>query len=441
MPFDFDADPLTLSGLFPATTAPVQIDVYGYCTLACFYCFANLNKRAAGRTLNLKTSVPALFRHLDRALADPTDPIGHFLREGYFAGLSNTTDPFQRDEKTHRATEAVLGWARANGVSLFIETKGNVLLEEWDRYAPLLVPGKTCVYVSLSTLDDGIRKKCEPGALPVAGRLELMRRLADLGCGVIAACNPYVPAWCPDLDAYCETVRDAGASDVFPFYLHLTPDQAAQVPAFYAEEIARANVLPQFQAAGFKRWLAAADRAGIHCALAPFWDAALGYPSGEFTAESALQGRGKQVYWLHDFMKEVARRSRFHGNAPVLFSWRTVAKFLRETGVVDAVLRLRAFDASWMHSSAEHKEFRGAVGKANSLYGLLRWAFNAPWITKRVIWNDPHTYALFDCDRDMYEADREGDLIGVYLPAVAVRPELAISRDRFDFAGCARMPD
>lgn len=444
MPFDFDANPLSLSGLFPATTAPVQIDVYGYCQMSCFYCFSNLNKSASGRTLNLKSSAPTLFRALDRALADETDPLGYFLREGYFAALSNTSDGFQREEKTHRASEAVLAWAKANRVPLFIETKGNVLLEEWDRYAPLIVPERTCVYLSLSMLDDVIRRRMEPGALPVSGRLELMRRLADLGCGVIAACNPYVPAWVPDLDEYCEAVRDAGAQSVLPFYLHFTPEQEAEIPAFYAAEVRKANVLPQFQIQGFKRWMAAAAQARIHCVLHPLWDAASGYASGGMAASPALAGRGRQAFWLHEFMQTVAAHSKASGGVPVLFSWQDVERRLRTTGVVDVPLKSTAFDNSWMNSTEGHRAFRSSVPKTVNLYALLRWGFNTPWFVPRGIWADPHTRSLFDTEGDYYVGDQHPDgtkdMTGVYLPVAAARQALEIDRSEFDCARAAWLP-
>lgn len=441
MPFDWDANPLSLSGLFPATTAPVQIDVYGYCQMACFYCFSNRNKDAAGRKLNLKNSLPALLRQLDRAMSDPLDPLGFFLRGGYYAGLSNTTDPFQREEKTHRATETILEWARANGVSLFIETKGNVLLEEWDRYAPLIVPGKTCVYISLSMLDDAIRRKCEPGALDVAGRLELMRRLADLGCGVIAAANPYVPAWLPDLDEYCAAVRDVGATDVFPFFLHFTADQREQIPDFYDAEVAKANVLPQFQAQGFAAWKEATARAGIGLALAQGWDSRLGYLDGHLSLSRAVAPRGKQFYPLHDFLRRLSQISRERGGVPVLFSWLAIEAHLRQQGVRDMPLRSRVFDGAWMHSAAGHKEFRASIPKVVSFYDLLRWAYNSPWAVRgRGVWGDPRTRALFSRTDNVYEGDREKNKVGVWFPVLPQHGTgLAIDSGEFDIKAAHRV--
>lgn len=442
MPFDFDANPLTLSGLFPETTAPIQVDIYGYCQMACFYCFSNLNKDSSGRRLNQINSTPALLRQLDHVLADPEDPLGWLLRDGYFVGFSNTTDPFQREEKRYRSSEAFLQWAAAHEHPLFIETKGNVLLEEWDRYAPLLAPGRTAVYISLTTLDPKVARKIEPGAMPPADRLELMRRLAARGCGVIAACNPYVPAWVPDLDAYCEAVRDAGASDVFPFYLHFTENQAEHIPACYRSEVERANLVPAVQAQGFRRWREACDLAGLRLALSPFWDAYFGYPSGEFTAERALQGRGEQVHWFHNFVKWVAQHSSDHGGAATLFSWRTFEKYLSEIGLPNPVLKTAAFNSSWINNTDGHKEFSAVNGKRSSLYGLLRWLWNNPWLAgMRGVWSDPHILALFDGGDGVYEADRNNDLIGVYLPKPTNRQDRRYDISELAVCDVAKMPD
>lgn len=320
--FDFSATPLRLSYLWPNTVAPVQAEWYGYCQCACFFCFANLNKKAGERTPNLVNSGPQLFRDLERAWQDERSPIGWHMRSGHFVCASNTTDPFQRAEKEYRLTETFLKWAQTHQVAVFVQTRGNVLFEEWERYAPLLDPARTCVYLSLSQMDDRLRRRLEPGALSIPDRFKLIKKLSAAGIAVVVACNPYVPAWVPDLDAYCRTVCDAGARHIYPYPLHLTPDQADQIPEVYRPEIARANPPLHFQRKMFFDWWEAAERHDLAlCQESLFWDATFNYPGASVEDSWPAVCKGRTGLWQNDFFRTVQQRSDEAGRVPVVFNF------------------------------------------------------------------------------------------------------------------------
>jgi DNA repair photolyase len=415
MPFDFNAEPLRISGQWPETPFGLEVSIYGYCQMACSYCFANRNRDANDRTLNPKNSTAALFRKIDRATADPLDPIGFFLREKYPICFSNTTDPFQREEKTYRASETFLGWAKSAGMPLYIQTRGGVLLEEWERYKPLLVPGKDVVYLSICQLDDSIRRRQEPGATSIEGRFDLARRLSDRGIPVIAACNPYVKEWVPDADEYCRRCAEAGVRSIWLEFLHFTEAQAAELAKPYQDLPDKANVAGVFRPPELRRWMEACEFHGLEFFPNPIWDAYLGgvskYAEG---ADPAWLG-GRWFDLAFRFLQEVRSRS---GGRKVMFGWKQIEAFARAEGVPNPTLKTSPF---WYpfnsRVTADRASWNARLGKTAPLYEVLRYFWNNPHENPQFIWYDPKIRLVtVPGDPSAAAADDDMDIGAVYDP-------------------------
>lgn len=430
--FDFNDNPVRLYGIWPETPFPVEVSIYGTCSNQCFYCFANLNRSSAGRKPHEKNPIEKVISGIEKALADPKDPIGYFLRNKYPMCFSNTTDPFMREEKIYRATEAFLKYAKKRGFTLWIQTKGGVLLEEFDRYAPLIVPGKDAVYITLTTLDDDISRRIEPGAPLSSARLELIRKLSDRGVPVVVACNPYLKEWAGDPGTYCKAVRESGARGIWLEQLHFSTKQAEQIPAAYREYIQKANTFPMFRVKALKEWYKATAAEGLDFFPTPYWDAYFGdrakHPecaAPEWFGENAnlftvgfdfirriheLSTGGETVYTDDLEVRKGARK--------VIFSWPAVKRFLEEKEIKNPVLKTSLF---WMPYNskqvADHRQFKAMLGDEAPLYEILRYFYNHPEDNPHFLWYSPMAQILTDFDTDTYVTNSRDDRIFVYDPS------------------------
>lgn len=430
--FDFNENPARTYGIFPETPFPVEVSIYGSCSNRCFYCFANLNRAAAGRKPHEKNPVEKTISGLDKAMSDPKDPIGYFLRNKYPVCFSNTTDPFMREEKTFRATEAFLKYAQKKRLPLWIQTKGNVLLEEFDRYAQLIEAGKDAVYITISTLSDDISRDIEPGAPVSSDRLRLVRMLSDKGIPVVVACNPYLEEWVSSPEEYCAAVKNAGARGIWLEQLHFTTKQAAEVPECKKQYIQKANTFAMFHVKSLKKWYAATAAADLDFFPSPFWDSYFGdrakHPE---CADPAWFGPDAHLFTVgFDFVRHIHGLSMDgasvydenltprRGARPVAFSWSAVEAFMREKGVENPVLKTGAFWGPFNAKQiADHREFKRRLGNEAPLYEILRYFFDRPEWTQNFIWYSACAQILTDFNKDEYPISRTGDRIFVYDPS------------------------
>ena len=429
--FDFNKDPFKMYGLFPMTPFPIELSVYGTCSNACFYCFANLNRAANGREHFMQPTMEKTIRAAERAMRDPKDPRGYFLRERYPICFSNTTDPFQKEERVYRCSEMFLRWAKGRNLPLWIQTKGGVLAEEFDRYAPLIVPGKDVVYVTLCTLDDAVSRHIEPGAISATERLEMIRRLSDRGVPVVVSCTPYLKEWAGDLGTYCRTVADAGARGVWVEGLHFSKAQMSVLPKAYREYGPKANLESMYMIGQIKAWLVETAKAGLDCFPNPRDDGYFGHHAKHpECADPEWFGPGSHLFdWgfrltkhFHDIAYQGqdpfdrAARAKFPPRR-VLFTWEDIEGLLLEWGFPNPVLRVDPF---WLPFNvkikADRRRWNLQLGRNNTLLEIMRYFWNQPWENQNWIWYHPLTQHLYNESISDYIESGRGDLVGVLNP-------------------------
>lgn len=197
-------------GEFLVSPCPVELS-FNYCSHKCSYCFANLNKR--GRWADSAASL--------RLLADMDGRktlLAHLLRERHPVLVSNRTDPFAATN--WRVSLPILRVLAEMGVPVSIQTRGGKGADEAMDFLPPSV-----WYVSLTTLDDDVRRRVEPGAPTVESRLGLIRSLAARGHRVVIGFNPAVPEWQPDPEALMAEANEAGAEGAWVETLHFSRRQ------------------------------------------------------------------------------------------------------------------------------------------------------------------------------------------------------------------------
>lgn len=187
-----------------------SVNPYQGCEHGCIYCFARPSHAYwnLGAGLDFETRIfhkPGLARLLDRELSAP----GYVCKP---INLGANTDPYQPAEREFGTTREVLEVLRAHRHPVTIVTKGALILRDLDLLSGLACQRLVSVHVSVTTLDDDLKRVLEPRAASPAARLRVIRELADAGVPVGMLLAPMIPALNDhELERLLEAGRGAGA--------------------------------------------------------------------------------------------------------------------------------------------------------------------------------------------------------------------------------------
>jgi DNA repair photolyase len=160
------------------------INPYTGCTHGCAYCYATFMKKYTGHTEEWGTFVDAKVNApevLDRQLRRS--------RKGSVI-LSSVTDPYQPVEAEYRLTRRCIEILCRYQWPVHVLTKSPLVLRDIDLLARF---DDLEVGLTVTTDDDAIRRLFEPGAPPIADRIEALRKLRRLGIRTYAFIGPLLP--------------------------------------------------------------------------------------------------------------------------------------------------------------------------------------------------------------------------------------------------------
>ena len=126
--------------------------------------------------------------------------------------LGANTDPYQPVERRVRVTRSILEVLARTRHPVTLVTKGALVLRDLDLLTELAQQGLTNVAVSITTLDDDLKRAMEPRAASPQARLRTLATLSAAGvpCGVLVA--PVIPALNDhQLEEILEAAAGAGA--------------------------------------------------------------------------------------------------------------------------------------------------------------------------------------------------------------------------------------
>lgn len=153
---------------------------YVGCTHACRYCYASFMKRFTnhpepwGTFLDVKQWPP---------IRDPSRYAGKEI----FIG--SVTDPYLPQEKEYERARVLLEQLRGSGARISIATKSDLILRDLDLISEF---PEARVSWSINTLDESFRDDMD-SAVPVARRLDAMRRFHDAGIRTTCFISPIFP--------------------------------------------------------------------------------------------------------------------------------------------------------------------------------------------------------------------------------------------------------
>ena len=193
--------------LFDITTATGNFIANGVIS---HNCFARPSHSYIGLSAGLDFETRLFFKqdaafHLRRELN----------RRGYVPSpinLGANTDPYQPIEKEYRVTRSILEVLAEAHHPVTIVTKSALVVRDLDLLGRLAAEHLVRVLVSLTTLDDGLKRRMEPRAAGPAARLAAIARLAGAGVPVGVMFAPVIPALNDhEMEAVLEAAARAGA--------------------------------------------------------------------------------------------------------------------------------------------------------------------------------------------------------------------------------------
>jgi DNA repair photolyase len=160
------------------------INPYVGCIHSCLYCYARFMKRFTnhteswGKFIDVKINAPGL-------IPEETQKY-----KGKTIYLSSVTDPYNPLEGKYRLTRRILEKLAPLQPDLGIQTKSDLILRDID----LLGQFKKCqAGLTITTMDDSLRKEIEPSASPVQKRIDALKKLKEAGIETYVFIGPILP--------------------------------------------------------------------------------------------------------------------------------------------------------------------------------------------------------------------------------------------------------
>ena len=168
-----------------------SINPYQGCEHGCIYCYARNSHNYWGfssgldfesRIIVKKNAPEMLEKYLGNYRGDVTPIL-----------LSGNTDCYQPAERKYQLTRKLLHVFYKYRYPVSIITKNALMLRDLDILKKLATEQLLRVFVSITTLNESVRRKMEPRTASVKKRLALIEQLTDIGVPVGVMNAPIVP--------------------------------------------------------------------------------------------------------------------------------------------------------------------------------------------------------------------------------------------------------
>ena len=163
---------------------PTRLDTYGCgCQHNCGYCYAKslLDFRKLWNAAYPSVANINRIRHAIRTK----------LKPGEIVRLGGMTDCFQPLERENRITLQTIKALNEMGVGYLIVTKSDLIAE--PEYLAAMDKGLAHIQISITSTDDGISRKVEPGAPLPGRRIAAVEKLQEEGFDVSVRLSPFIP--------------------------------------------------------------------------------------------------------------------------------------------------------------------------------------------------------------------------------------------------------
>ncbi|WP_148864325.1 PA0069 family radical SAM protein [Marinobacter fonticola] len=185
-----------------------SINPYRGCEHGCIYCFARPTHAYWDLSPGLDFETRLIAKPNGARLLRQTFDKPNYMPSPIALGVN--TDAYQPLEKKRRLTRELLQVLREYNHPVSVITKGALILRDLDLLASLARDGLCSVRVSLTTLDNDLKRRMEPRTAAPATRLKILRELSDAGVPTGIIMGPVIPFI---NDAEIEAVLEAAAEN------------------------------------------------------------------------------------------------------------------------------------------------------------------------------------------------------------------------------------
>jgi len=188
-----------------------SINPYRGCSHGCVYCFARPTHAYLGLSPGLDFETKLFYK--DNAVELLRAELGKRSYVCKPIALGINTDGWQPLEKRLQVSRGVLGVLAECRHPVTIVTKSTLILRDLDLLQSLARDGLVSVMVSVTSLDDDIKRKLEPRTAAPRARLKTIEALASAGVPVGVLVAPVIPSLTDhELEHILEAAKAAGAT-------------------------------------------------------------------------------------------------------------------------------------------------------------------------------------------------------------------------------------
>lgn len=202
-----------------------SVNPYRGCEHGCVYCYARPSHAWLGMSPGLDFETRILYKpRAAELLANELRSRSYRCR---VLVLGSNTDPYQPAERQLHITRAILEVLADCHHPVSIVTKGALIERDLDLLAAMARRNLASVMISVTTLDDSLKRAMEPRTAAPARRIATIRALADAGVPVGVLIAPIIPAINDhEIEAILEATRSAGAASAAHILLRLPHEVA-----------------------------------------------------------------------------------------------------------------------------------------------------------------------------------------------------------------------
>jgi len=186
-----------------------SINPYRGCSHACVYCYSRPSHAYLGLSPGIDFETRLFYKQDAARVLE-----GQLSRPGYVCKsitLGANTDPYQPVERRMRVTRSILEVLARTHHPVSIITKSALVLRDLDLLSEMARQGLASVAVSVTTLDDELKRAMEPRAASPRARLRTLAALNAAGIPTAVMAAPVIPALTDhELEAILEAAAQAG---------------------------------------------------------------------------------------------------------------------------------------------------------------------------------------------------------------------------------------
>jgi len=197
-----------------------SLNPYRGCQHGCTYCFARPMHEYLGFSAGLDFETKILVKNDAPALLRKT--LGKPSWKPQVVSIGAATDPYQPVERRLRLTRRCIEVFAEFRNPIGIVTKGSLVARDTDLLAEMAQDQAAVVHVSITSLDDSLRRVLEPRAASPRKRLAAVEHLAKAGVPVGVMVGPVIPGLTDsEIPKLVQAAADAGAQGVNHILLRL----------------------------------------------------------------------------------------------------------------------------------------------------------------------------------------------------------------------------